>query len=469
MLLRERQIRRQVHQWTDGGIFAAGLWLGHGIRHAIGHGIHKPWLTIRPDRIASFYPEYFWLFLVVIPMAPLVLEWQGFYDKQGFSRQKEWVWQLARACAICAMALIFIEFLLRRPSAARSVFAFFGLCSFGLMYLKERIVQHSYTSKLGQAQFRRRVLLAGAGQDTTRLRKELLHRKDEVEVAGEIDLNETPIQTLVDCLHDQSINMVVLTARHTHFGMVEKAVRACELEGVEVRLLADFLQTEVSRTALDDFYGRPALVFLSGPDLAWSRLVKQGMDFLGGMVLLALFCPFMGIVAAIIRLTSRGPVFFRQERAGLNGQPFVMYKFRSMVTNAEQLKEELAALNEMSGPVFKVTNDPRITPFGRFIRRYSIDEWPQLFNVLRFEMSLVGPRPLPVDEVKRFGEAAHRRRLSVKPGLTCLWQVGGRSNLKDFSEWVRLDLQYIDNWSLWLDIKILWKTIWVVFRATGAR
>src|SRR5581483_5335449 len=125
MLLRERQIRRQVHQWTDGGIFALGLWLGHAIRHAIGHGVHKPWLTIRPDKIADFYPEYFWLFLVVIPMAPLVLEWQGFYDKQGFTRHKEWVWQLGRACAICAMALIFFEVMLRQPEVARSVFVFF--------------------------------------------------------------------------------------------------------------------------------------------------------------------------------------------------------------------------------------------------------------------------------------------------------------------------------------------------------
>jgi lipopolysaccharide/colanic/teichoic acid biosynthesis glycosyltransferase len=140
-----------------------------------------------------------------------------------------------------------------------------------------------------------------------------------------------------------------------------------------------------------------------------------------------------------------------------------------MVTNAEQFKHELEAMNEMSGPVFKVTNDPRITPMGRFLRKYSLDELPQLFNVLCAEMSLVGPRPLPVDEVKRFENLAHRRRLSVKPGLTCLWQISGRNQISDFKNWVRLDLEYIDNWSLWLDLKILIRTIPAVLIGTGAK
>jgi lipopolysaccharide/colanic/teichoic acid biosynthesis glycosyltransferase len=177
----------------------------------------------------------------------------------------------------------------------------------------------------------------------------------------------------------------------------------------------------------------------------------------------------MLVVAAIIRLTSPGAVLFRQRRCGLNGQPFTMLKFRSMVTDAEQRKHELAALNEMQGPVFKVTNDPRVTAIGRFLRKYSIDEWPQLFNVLRGEMSLVGPRPLPVDEVERFDDPAHRRRLSVKPGMTCLWQISGRNQVRDFRDWVRLDLEYIDNWSFWLDVKILWRTIPVVLAGTGAK
>ena len=174
-------------------------------------------------------------------------------------------------------------------------------------------------------------------------------------------------------------------------------------------------------------------------------------------------------VALLIRLNSPGPILFRQQRAGLNGKPFTMLKFRSMVTDADQRKHELGVFNEMTGPVFKVTNDPRVTRIGRIIRKFSLDEFPQLINVLRGEMSLVGPRPLPLDEVKRFDDLAHRRRLSVKPGITCLWQVSGRNNVKDFRDWVRLDLEYIDNWSLWLDFKILFRTIPVVLFGTGAK
>jgi exopolysaccharide biosynthesis polyprenyl glycosylphosphotransferase len=211
------------------------------------------------------------------------------------------------------------------------------------------------------------------------------------------------------------------------------------------------------------------LVFRSGPETSWQALAKHVVDFLGASLLLLAFSVPLLLVSALIKLTSPGPVLFRQQRSGLNGRPFTMLKFRSMVTDAEQRKDELMAFNEMSGPVFKVTNDPRVTPVGRLLRRFSLDEWPQLVNVLRGEMSLVGPRPLPVAEVQRFDDFAHRRRLSVRPGLTCLWQISGRNEVRDFKEWVRLDLEYIDNWSFWLDLKILLRTIPVVLRGTGAK
>jgi exopolysaccharide biosynthesis polyprenyl glycosylphosphotransferase len=198
-------------------------------------------------------------------------------------------------------------------------------------------------------------------------------------------------------------------------------------------------------------------------------MVKQLLDFFGSLVLLIFLALPLAVVAVVIKVTSPGPVLFRQQRSGLNGRPFTIYKFRTMVTNAEQLKAELAAMNEMSGPVFKVSQDPRVTRVGRWLRKFSIDEFPQLYNVLRGEMSLVGPRPLPVDEVKQFSDMAHRRRLSVKPGLTCLWQVSGRNDVSDFQDWVRLDLEYIDNWSLWLDLKILWRTVPIVLTGAGAR
>jgi exopolysaccharide biosynthesis polyprenyl glycosylphosphotransferase len=299
--------------------------------------------------------------------------------------------------------------------------------------------------------------------------RELEGRKDEtVAVIAQFNL-ANPVPQLVQMLHDHAAYGVILNAKHTYFEQIEHIIRVCELEGVEVWLLADFFTTQISRTSFDELLGRPLLIFRTAPEASWAGLVKQLMDFFGSLVSLVLAAIPMLVIALLIKLFSPGPVFFRQQRSGLNGAPFTLYKFRTMVTNAEQFKHELEAMNEMRGPVFKVTKDPRITPLGKILRRYSLDELPQLFNVLRNEMSLVGPRPLPVDEVRRFNDMAHRRRLSVKPGITCLWQVKGRNQISDFQDWVRLDLEYIDNWSLWLDIKILLRTIPAVFIATGAK
>jgi exopolysaccharide biosynthesis polyprenyl glycosylphosphotransferase len=211
------------------------------------------------------------------------------------------------------------------------------------------------------------------------------------------------------------------------------------------------------------------LVFRCTPEVSWALFVKSLIDKVGALVLLLVSAPFMLAAWLGIRITSPGPAIFSQMRCGRHGKPFRMYKFRTMTTDAEQQKAALMERNQMSGPVFKVENDPRIFPFGRLLRKYSIDELPQLINVLSGDMSLVGPRPLPVDEVANIADAAHRRRLSVNPGLTCLWQISGRNEIRDFDRWVALDLEYIDNWSLWLDIKILLRTIPAVLLGSGAR
>jgi exopolysaccharide biosynthesis polyprenyl glycosylphosphotransferase len=353
---------------------------------------------------------------------------------------------------------------------ARSVPIWFGLFSFTLVYLKEALVLLAVRNNVGQAQIRRQFILTGTREETARMRQAIQARPESgVEIVTELDLNQTELSHFVQRLHELSINGVILCTRHAHFDRAEAVVNACELEGVEVWLVADFFKTNISRTSIDDFYGRPMLVFRSAPEASWQAVIKQLTDFLGALVLLAILAVPMTIVALIIKFTSPGPVFFRQLRSGLNGAPFTIYKFRTMVTNAEQIKHELAAMNEMTGPVFKITGDPRITPIGKWLRKFSIDELPQLINVVRGEMSLVGPRPLPVDEIKRISDLAHRRRLSVRPGITCLWQVSGRNQILDFKDWVRLDLEYIDNWSLWLDFKILLRTIPAVFAGTGAK
>lgn len=463
MLRRDRLIRMQVHQFMDAAIFAVSFSLAYMLRSSevIIQSFHLN--EVRP------LEEYAWLFFILIPAAPLVLEAQGFYNRALLCSRASTAWSLFKGCALTALILILALFLSRRE-VARWVPIWFGCISFGLVFLKEELLMRAFRSKVAQAQFRRRFLLMGTVEETSRMRNELRSKSPEAfDVVAELDLNQTPVERLVELLHEHSVNGVIVSSKRSFFDQVETAIRACELEGVEVWLLADFFKTQISHTTFDDFYGQPIMVFRSVPEASWQGVLKQLGDFIGAILLLILSAPFLFLAALAIKLTSPGPILFRQQRSGLNGRPFTIYKFRTMVTNAEQVKHELAAMNEMTGPVFKVTNDPRITPVGGFLRKFSLDEFPQLFNVLRGEMSLVGPRPLPVDEVRRFHDLAHRRRLSVKPGLTCLWQVSGRNNLRDFRDWVRLDLEYIDNWSLWLDFKILCRTVPVVLTGAGAK
>jgi exopolysaccharide biosynthesis polyprenyl glycosylphosphotransferase len=464
MLRRQRQIRTQLQRLLDAGLFALSFWLAHLLRQ------DNEWLSQLggPMHIQDF-TEYAWLLLIIVPVSPLLLEAHGFYSRPLIASRKRSAWQVFQSAAVTVLVMIVAIFLFNQK-LARAVIILFGPISFALVMLKEELVRRWIESNVAQSQLRKRLILVGTTEDTARLHAHLQQTaRDGIEILAELNLNETPIDTLVQLLHEHSANGVILSAKHTYFGKVEKAIQACELEGVEAWLMADFFNTQLSQTTLDDFYGRPMLVFRSTPEESWQALAKELLDIAGAFVLLVLASPLLLVTALSIRITSPGPVLFRQQRSGLNGRPFTMLKFRSMVTDAEQLKQELAALNEMGGPVFKLTDDPRITPIGRLIRRFSIDELPQLINVLRGEMSLVGPRPLPVDEVKRFDDFSHRRRLSVKPGLTCLWQVSGRNNVTDFKDWVRLDLEYIDNWSLWLDLKILFRTVPVVLMGTGAK
>ncbi len=463
MLQRDLKIRRQLHQLVDACLFALSFWLAYCLRA-------DPVVTqfLGLEHIKPF-SEYAVLYLILVPVAPMVLEMQGFYRRSALPSRRTTAWIIFKSCLVMCLGLVLALFAFRLL-IARFAILWFGCISFALIFAKEELVRQYTLRRRARENRRRRFILVGPSDETARLRTELAAKlEEEVEISAQLDLSMAPVQTLVDLLHKHSVSGVILSARHTYFEQVEAAIRACELEGVEAWLVADFFRTQISRTSFDDFYGWPVLVFRSTPESSWQGVLKKLLDFTGALALVIVISIPLAIVALMVKLTSRGPILFRQQRSGLNGQPFMIYKFRTMVTNAEQLKHELAAMNEMTGPVFKVTNDPRITPIGKTLRKFSIDELPQLFNVLRGEMSLVGPRPLPVDEVKRFNDLAHRRRLSVKPGLTCLWQISGRNNVKDFKDWVRLDLEYIDNWSFWLDLKILIRTIPAVFTGSGAK
>lgn len=464
MLRRDRVIRMQFQELIDACLFMVTFWLAYVVRSnaTVTHLFNLHEISL------DEFDRYLWMYLV-IPLAPLILETQGFYNRPLLCSRRTTAWLLFKGCLITTLGLILSLFLLH-TEIARGVIILFGCMSFVLVLMKEELLKRAFASSIGREQLQRRFLLLGPSEETARIEAELRAKSPEaIEVVAELELSEASVQRLVALLHEHSINGVIIAAKRTFFDQVESAIGACELEGVEVWLVADFFKAQLSRTSFDDFYGQPILVFRTAPEASWQSILKQAVDYLGAFVLLVISSPILLLIALLIKITSPGPILFKQQRSGLNGRPFTLYKFRTMVTNAEQLQHELAAMNEMSGPVFKVTDDPRVTPLGRVLRKFSLDEFPQLINVMRGEMSLVGPRPLPVNEVKRFSDPAHRRRLSVRPGLTCLWQVSGRNNVKDFRDWVRLDLEYIDNWSLWLDLKILCRTVPVVLAGTGAK
>jgi exopolysaccharide biosynthesis polyprenyl glycosylphosphotransferase len=275
------------------------------------------------------------------------------------------------------------------------------------------------------------------------------------------------LEDLPTILKNDHVDYAVFAVCRRFLNRIERSLLACEEMGVPACLLADFFPLRFSKKRAGEFQKRPAIVFSTAPDSAASLLLKHVSDRLFTFIGIILLSPLMLLLSFLVKLTSKGPVLFKQKRCGLNGRKFTMLKFRTMVENADRMKDLLSDQNEMDGPAFKITDDPRMTRVGHVLRKLSLDELPQLFNVLRGEMSLVGPRPPLPKEVSRY-DPWQRRRLSMKPGLTCLWQVNGRNNV-NFEKWMKLDLEYIDNWSLWLDTKILFKTIPAVVLAKGAK
>jgi exopolysaccharide biosynthesis polyprenyl glycosylphosphotransferase len=269
-------------------------------------------------------------------------------------------------------------------------------------------------------------------------------------------------------LRTLSVDEVIVTLPLASFYLqIAEIVATCKHHGIAVHSIGTFFDQEQSRRAS----------LLTGPlgsitlhDESWdarATMIKRVADIVITSIMLLVLAPVFLVVATLIKLTSDGPVFFSQTRLGYGKRPFQILKFRTMVQNAEALIKQVEHLNETQGPTFKLKNDPRITPLGKFLRKTSLDEIPQLINVFVGDMSLVGPRPLPLRDYEGFSQDWHRRRFSVKPGITCLWQVMGRSSI-GFDEWMALDMRYIDQWSVWLDIKILFQTIPAVFRGSGA-
>ncbi|MCC6416512.1 MAG: sugar transferase [Opitutaceae bacterium] len=455
---RSQPPRLILAQVADGLLAALAVSLAYGLRAWF------PWLDL-PE--LENFGDYLWLMLLCALLTPVMLTQQNFYAPAAPGSRIAIIFQVMRGCTYMVLGLILFLFI-ARVQYARSVIILSGAFASFLIYGRHELVQ-VFGGEAARATLRRRVLWLGLADEITRQQANLLPSDREwletVATANPAD-SSLNVPTL---LHTHNINTVILLTAGLSPQNIQSSGEACDREGVELLIPAVLRISSPSRLAMDELGGAPAIHYRAQSARPLDLALKQLLDYLGAAVLLVLLAPLFLLSALLVRLTSRGPVLFKQSRAGLNGRPFVMYKFRTMRADAEQQRAALAAANEMRGPAFKMRDDPRVTTVGRFLRRHSLDELPQLWNVLRGEMSLVGPRPLPVAEIEQIAENAQRRRLSVKPGLTCLWQIRGRNDITSFEEWVRLDLEYIDQWSLWLDLKILFATIPVALFGRGGR
>jgi len=417
--------------------------------------------------------EISWLLFIVVPFTPLILELFGFYRNMMRKTVFQSINQMLRCLALIGVIVAVMVVFLKMETSSRLVLgAAFGIAGI-LLLIRDGVVKSVLRKAARDDGMRERVVIAGAPDEIQEFIESMPQDvTDYWDVVSEFDLTSSDFDRFEEILVEHSVHRVIIAARGAIFRQISRTVEICEKQGIESWVSAGFIRTQVSRPTFDNLGGQPMLVLRATPELSWTLLLKGAMDRVGAFFFILLTSPLWLFAMIGIRVASPGaPVFFRQDRAGKYGKPFKMWKFRTMVVDAEAklaaVKEEVG--NEMSGPVFKLENDPRVFPFARFLRKWSIDELPQMLNVLNGDMSLVGPRPLPVYEVEKFEKSEHRRRLSVKPGITCIWQVGGRNTITEWEDWVKMDLEYIDNWSLWLDVKLLLLTVPAVLFGRGAK
>lgn len=464
---RKQAFSIQALQLLDAALVWTGFWLASVARDPFRDLLNLEAMA------GPMLSQMNWVLYIAVPFTPLILEHFGFYEHIRRKSRKTAVGQIAKSLAAIGLVLGLMAVFARLPAASRLILGLGATFVAGLLLLRDRFTRKRLIFRERNEGNRERVLLAGSGDELS----ELYHELDPEVTSGwhiveRFDLTERPVEELYEILKNHPVERVIFATRGTEFDRVAQAVEACELQGVEAWIAASFIRTQIARPVFDSIGSKPMLVLRSTPELSWELLTKGVLDRFGALLMIFLSSPLWIFAAVGIRLTSPGaPVLFSQKRAGHYGKPFRMWKFRTMVPDAEALLESTKRDhgNQMDGPVFKLDRDPRIFPFGSLLRKFSIDELPQLLNVLTGDMSLVGPRPLPLYEVAAISELAHRRRLSVKPGITCEWQAGGRNRITSFEQWVEMDLRYIDNWSLWLDFKILLKTIPAVFSGRGAR
>ena len=437
------------------------------------------WQRAGPIHLFRLYLPVLLAAVVIFPLLGYIL---GAYKQVELRRPREIATDIVKMAALGLLTLFSALFLLQGHFVSRSFLFLFAVLQFLFLGTSRWLLLIGGTWLRSRPEQRRHFIIVGSGNGAAEVAT-LLEAGERfgLSLLGFIHIgNEPPTspaglrraysvlpkEQLVKMLHNRIVDEVVFAVEKEELLELEPLMQQCEQEGVRIRIQLDFLPKGFSHIFVEHLAHVPLLTLASTPQNDFALLFKRTVDVILSILSLVVLSPLFLFLALLVKLTSKGPVLFRQIRCGLGGRQFVLLKFRSMVVDADELLADLSALNEAEAPLFKMRNDPRCTKLGRWMRMFSMDELPQLWNILRGDMSLVGPRPPLPQEVEQY-QPWQRRRLRMRPGLTCLWALEGRSQLR-FELLTRLDLLYIDNWSVWLDLKILIKTIPTVLSGRGA-
>lgn len=472
-MFRERMhIFRRLNIFTDIAIVLFSFLISVFLRNYADTGILI---------LSQQYRNYLWLVYIVAVLWPLLLNINGIYPTNRLRTAERAVRIITVSSFQGLLIVLALLFIFKLQIVSRLIIAGFCAIVTALLMLKEIVIISCLRSARKAGAGLRNVLIVGtidSSREVVKIIKKnnylglkiigFLVPKEESnkEILGEKVLGS--LNEIEKVLHSNPVDQVIITMDRKDYGEVDNVIFHSEEEGVEIWLTPNTFNIRIATLDSDELCGMPIFVLRTTPKFSWQIFVKSIFDRIAGLIFTILSSPIITAAAILIKLTSPGPALFKQKRCSIQGRQFTLYKLRTMYAGAEDMQKKLASKNIMKGPVFKIENDPRITPVGRILRRLSIDEMPQFWNVLKGDMSLIGPRPPIPDEVVKY-DGWQRRRLSMKPGITGLWQISGRSDIRDFDKLAGLDLEYIDNWSLWLDLKIFLKTIWIVLKMEGAK
>jgi exopolysaccharide biosynthesis polyprenyl glycosylphosphotransferase len=453
------------------------------LRKNIGVEFPNSWLPVFSHAAADHnvtFSQYIGFVVVAAPLWCWMLYINDMYRPLRTLTYARIFWIVFKAALMTSLGFGAFLFLTKATAVSRFFFFLFTGTSFFLILAEKTsayLAMH-YVRRRGRND--RRLLIVGTGRRASRfIRRIKGHPEWGFHILGAIDDEPGRGITKVDgvdiigsledipkILHSEAVDEIVFIVPRSRLSHVEGSLHDCETEGVATTLTVDLFDMQIAKSAVSEIDGVPLLHFHTVKINEWQLLTKRFIDIVISGLVIMLLGPFLALLALLIKLTSPGPVFFKQQRLGLHGRKFTLHKFRTMRQGAQNALPRVNDVAEMDTPEFRAKKTQWITPLGRIMRKFSLDELPQFFNVLLGQMSLIGPRPTVPDEVEKY-KAWQRRRFSMKPGITCLWQVNGRNNI-GFEDWMKLDLEYLDNWSLWLDIKIMVKTVPVVFFGIGA-